>query len=685
MKKIILLTISIIEALGLFLAPSNSSYILNIIVFISITTAAILNIINTKFKEPEKIKRNILIIIIEYIKFYNLNYLYTSTNKIILLVKSLSTTTSIFYKFILMLCYIIGHYITNYLLLMLVPILIKTIDKIYSSRHKVFNNIKNNKYYPLITNNQILDNLKNNWYFPISSVCFFILNTNTTQEYNYGLIISFLISILISTQISSIYKISKKNNTTIKILSILTALGITIENKIKYTYINWGIFPNIKTAHLITTICAIIAIPFIYHFILFIWSNIEKIFKENKIFHKIKSIEYIIYIMLLTTTIGYMIFTFTKSEIFYRADYSSFDTIYTSDSSLILKDNAFLSLTHEQNDLRQPLFAIFSAPFMGIPYLISNIFNLSNISTAILINIIQIIMLFLTNFLLAKILNLNSTKRICFMILSSCTYTQLLFSLMIEQYIISYFWLILCIYLIVNQKRNLIALYGAGGTLLTSLVLTPFIPDKSPIKKFKSWLLETIKYGLGFIGIMLLFCRFDIFFNLTSCINTLNSFTGTNISLINKVYQYIEFIKNYFIAPNAAIQTNLFNRISWQLLPITKINYIGIIILILVIISAILNRKKKSSQLATIFIIFSIMILIILGWGTKENALILYSLYFGWSYFILLFQLIEKIEEKLKLNFIIPITTILITTLFLSINIPAILNIINFTIKYFPI
>ena len=184
---------------------------------------------------------------------------------------------------------------------------------------------------------------------------------------------------------------------------------------------------------------------------------------------------------------------------------------------------------------------------------------------------------------------------------------------------------------------------------------------------------------------MLLFCRFDIFFNLTACINTLNSFTGTNISLINKVYQYIEFIKNYFIAPNAAIQTNLFNRISWQLLPITKINYIGIIILILIIISAILNRKKKSSQLATIFIIFSIMILIILGWGTKENALILYSLYFGWSYFILLFQLIEKIEEKLKLNFIIPITTMLITTLFLSINIPAILNIINFTIKYFPI
>lgn len=683
MKKFILLTISIIEALCLFLSPSKSSYLLNIIIFIAITTPAFFNIIKTKFKYPEKTKKNILIILIEYIKFCKLNYLYTSSNKTIVLIKSLNTTTSIFLKIILILCYFIGHYIINYLLSILIPILIKIIDKIYASRHKVFDNI-NNKYYPLITNSQTLDNLKSNWYFPISAICFFILNTNTSLEYNYGLIISFLISILIATQISSIYKIAKKNDTAIKILSILTAIGVSIDNKINYTYINWGIFPNFKTAQLISTIYAIIAIPFIYYFILFIWNNIQKVFKENKILHNIKSIEYIIYITLLTITIGYMIFSFNKTEVFYKTNELP-DTIYTSDSSSILQNNAFLSLTHGQNDLRQPLFAIFSAPFMGIPYLLSNIFNLSNISTAILINILQIIILFLTNFLLAKILNLNSTKRICFMILSSCTYTQLLFTLMIEQYIIAYFWLILCIYLIVNQKTNKIVFYGASGTLLTSLALIPFISDKSPIKKFKDWFFNTIKYGLEFIGIIFLFCRFDILFNLTSYIYNLSGFTGKNISLINKTYQYIEFIKNYFIAPNATIQTNIFNRTSWQLLPITKINYIGIIILILVIVSAILNRNKKSSLLATYYIIFSIIILVILGWGTSENALILYSLYFGWAYFVLLFQLIEKIEEKLKINFLIPTTTIITTIIFLSINIPAIIDVIKFAITYFPI
>ena len=400
--------------------------------------------------------------------------------------------------------------------------------------------------------------------------------------------------------------------------------------------------------------------------------------------NNVSNIEKFIYSILLILTFGYMIFSYTKSQAFYEPNHY-YDIIYTSDSPALIRDSVYLSLTHLENDIRQPLFAVFSAPFFGIPYLITKVFKSSIMIQAVLINIIQIILLFISNFLLTKILNLNSTKRICFILISSCTYTYLLFTLMQEQYIMAYFWLILCIYFIIKEKPNRITLYGAGGTLLTSMILLPLMSKKSPIKQFKKWILDIIKYGLEFTVLLLTFCRFDVIFNLLQKYLTLSQFTGRTIPFTDKIYQYTEFIKNCFISPRAGINTTLYDYISWQLNQVTNISIIGVIILILVAISIIINKDKKISLLAAGWIAFSIIILVILGWGTKENGLILYSLYFGWPYFILLFQLIEKIEQKLKVNFLLPSITIITSIILLTINIPAIIEMIKFAIKYYPI
>ena len=111
----------------------------------------------------------------------------------------------------------------------------------------------------------------------------------------------------------------------------------------------------------------------------------------------------------------------------------------------------------------------------------------------------------------------------------------------------------------------------------------------------------------------------------------------------------------------------------------------GVAILLLVIVSAILNRDKMSSLLAAGWAAFSIVILLILGWGTKENGLILYALYFGWAFLLLLFQLVEKISDKLNMKFLVPVFSIGCAAALAAVNIPAVVEMVNFAIAYFPV
>lgn len=374
---------------------------------------------------------------------------------------------------------------------------------------------------------------------------------------------------------------------------------------------------------------------------------------------------------------------FLQTRAFYSTKYY-YDIIYTSDSNYLFRSNTYLTLLNPENDLRQPLFAVFSAPFTGLPYFIARLLHVSVPLQAVLVNMAQVLMLLTANFMLAKAMKLKSTGRICFMLVSSSTYTFLLFVLMMEQYITAYFWLILCIYLL-SEKRKLerLAFWGAGGSLLTSMILLPLMSDKNPFRNLKAWIGDLIQYGLEFILVLGIFARFDVIYSVFSKITALNSFAGGSLTFGEKFQQYTVFIANCFFAPDAGINPNMNGITSWQLNPVTALSAAGLIILILVAVSAFLNRKVIS-RLSDGWILYSALLLVIVGWGTKENGLILYSLYFGWPFLVLLFQLAERIGKMLKLKYFVPIISLCCTFCLLYVNIPAILQMIDFGIAYFP-
>ena len=82
-----------------------------------------------------------------------------------------------------------------------------------------------------------------------------------------------------------------------------------------------------------------------------------------------------------------------------------------------------------------------------------------------------------------------------------------------------------------------------------------------------------------------------------------------------------------------------------------------------------------------LWILFSFALLCVMGWGTNENGLILYSLYFSWAYIILIYLFIDKLIKNDLIKRIIII--ILCISIFVF-NIPAFLEIAKFGIVNYP-
>lgn len=539
-------------------------------------------------------------------------------------------------------------------------------------------------------------NLKKNWYFPISAMACFCLSAALNLGYILGLFFAFGFAVFVAAQVPSLWAATKKYTLRLRVFSLISAVGICVSIQTSFytdlmqstkTQALKALLPAtaIDIPAVITSVAAVIAFFFVYFCLLLFWDKFVELFTQSGIFHNLTAAEWIIYAVLFAGSLLYMIVCFTRTEALYGNDYVH-DIIYTSDTRMLVKWNAYMALTHQENDLRQPLFAVFSAPFTAIPYLLSRLTGASTTIHGILMNSVQVAMLFVMNLFLSAMLKLDMRKRICFMVLSCFTYTHLLFTLMMEQYIIACFWLIFCIYQIAeNRQPARLALWATGGTLLTGMILLPFMSIESPFKNFKAWFLDMLKYGSEFIVLLLAFCRFDVIFNLFSRIDYLSEFTGISVTFADKIYQYTSFVSSCFFAPDAGIFENVRGDISWQLHTASGIHCMGVVILGLIIISIICNRDKISSLLAAGWVGFSLVLLLGLGWGTGENGLILYALYFGWAFFVLLFQLFEKIETTLKTRFLIPVVTAAAVVAMLIINVPAIMEMIRFASTYFPV
>lgn len=548
-----------------------------------------------------------------------------------------------------------------------------------------------------------LRSLRKYWHIYVSFVLFLLINLSSNlMNVNSDLLktaLSFFIALPVFFLFSGVWmrwmEEMKHEKFVLKLCSLITAAGISLgifDQIYTEVILSDGIqalavsFPFLKSVIIVAFgLCAAAAIWFLYCGVCFLFARLKRLVMEEALFSSMARIEKILYPILILVTVGLAVFAFSKSNAFYGGK-NPFDIIYTSDSPMLVYANAYFRLWHGENDLRQPLFAVFAAPFTGAAYFIGRLLPFSSYSWQLWVDISQIILLFFAIYLLTRLLELSLFQRVCFMIFSCCGYTYLLFSIMMEQYIVAYFWLILLLYCLKKKYNSRDTfLIGAGGSLLTSLVTLPFFTSSNPLRSNKKWLKEIVCKGEAFIVCMLIFGRFDILCNLSEKLDFLNSFTGARVLFADKVKQFLSFVANCYFAPNAGINHTFQKYITWQLNPVTGICWAGVLLCLLCFASAIVNRHKKSTQIAAGWALFSVVILLILGWGSQENGMILYSLYFGWAFIVLIFQLAARVDQRIgKPVFVLCLTLFGVGTVLCK-NIPAICDLINFAASYYPI
>ena len=549
--------------------------------------------------------------------------------------------------------------------------------------------LNKNGLLPVYKGKEMLANLKRNWFLVVSAMGLMCLALDDTDGYFMQVPVVVLGMVFAASQISGMKKILEDASLTVKLLSALSAAGFCQGNlpHFRQDMREWlgEAAPTEAVISAVGIAAAVLAVFFVYFFLLLFWREMGRIFRGNGLFRDLTGAERVVYSLLAVGFLVFMMVVFARTEGFYGTEYY-FDVIYTSDSPDLVKTNVYLTLMHTENDLRQPLFAVFAAPFLGIPSLLGRIFGSVPAVRAILLNGVQVVMLFAANLMAAKMMGLTPGKRIGFMALMASTYTVPLFVLMMEQYIVAYFWMMLTMYLVCEKKYgSRLPLWAAGGTLLTSLALLPFCSDKHPVKQFGAWFWDMVRFCVEFGLVLMVFCRLDVIFNLVAQVDFLTTFTGEELTLMDKVYQYIAFVAGCFAAPAAGVKVFEDGFASWQLAQVTGLNVAGAAILALCAVSALVNCKKKSSQLAAVWIAMSAVLLIGLGWGTIENGLILYALYFGWAFLTLLYQLADRIGEAMKWNWLVPVCTAAAVAAMLAVNVPAVKAMIAFAVEYYPV
>jgi hypothetical protein len=193
------------------------------------------------------------------------------------------------------------------------------------------------------------------------------------------------------------------------------------------------------------------------------------------------------------------------------------------------------------------------------------------------------------------------------------------------------------------------------------------------------------KIGLMFVGTCILCGKFAVLITAVSWVKFLMGFADVEQSgsgAYDKLKQFTHFIKNCFIAPNIEIG-QIESLPAFRLSMPNAISSIGIILTALAVIGFFLNFKSQLIIKASgLWVLLASVLLYVIGWGSPENGMVLYTLYFGWAFFVLVFMLVDKVIGKFKLAKLIVFILSFLTLL--AINIPGIASLVQFGIEYYP-
>ncbi|RGH50067.1 hypothetical protein [uncultured Holdemanella sp.] len=516
-----------------------------------------------------------------------------------------------------------------------------------------------------------------------------------------GGVTRFIPGILVSTTIlfyliviranSVTYSSLKQFKTKIGVFSIASAAGTLccVADTIYHMIMKSGAISKLMSKGIsnatiqVVVVIALIAMSFvaiygvsvIFNYVL---SNIVALIdiiidKKHEINNIVAIVVCVLYFLLI-------VWVYRNTTAFYGSGYN--DVIYGSDSYTLTSSNVWLSLFQGQNDLRQPLYMLTAAPFMGIAYILGIILNCFSVNgLAIAYAFVQALLLVWSIWLLSRLISDNDIIRSLIILMLSVSYPAIVFSLCLEQYVSSFFWLIMAVAAVMyDQKKADLMIIGASNGLLTSAFMIVWKKAKS----FIEWFQSAFKCGMLFLLALFAFGRADIFLNIKANLAEIFQYTGKKLTIVDKAYQYSKFVADCFVGQPATEKVHNSEFLIWGSSESNTINVVGIIIIVLIIIAVIWNRNTLLCKISASWIGFSVLLLCVLGWGTSSNALFLYALYFSWAFWTPLFLSFQKIYNKGYKKSVIVILTCLFI-LMAKCNVAEFIRMLNFAVENYPL
>lgn len=337
---------------------------------------------------------------------------------------------------------------------------------------------------------------------------------------------------------------------------------------------------------------------------------------------------------------GLMAWIYVHSTAFYSG--GIYNILYTFDSNTLYNADSFILIGADENDIRQSLFAVFSLP-ISLPARFFSLLLPFRYSYALFLQLLQIVLLGIGNVLITRMMCVSKKRKIAVLLFISVMCESILFSLLLEQYIILVFVLIVTTYCIVNKKGNReVAAVGLVGTAPTSFVML-FWELKN-----RDSIIDFVKYGISsfifFVGALICFGQFGLLMHFYD--NTVELMRyAEHVGLVNKMRQFLYFVRSCFIGPSSYSTT-------WQELPvirmseITGTSIVGVLLVIAVFIAIFINRKDVFAKMCLTWVLFSVVLLVIIGFNAATNDYFLFVHYFGWAFASLLLMGLSKIVKR---------------------------------------
>ena len=219
--------------------------------------------------------------------------------------------------------------------------------------------------------------------------------------------------------------------------------------------------------------------------------------------------------------------------------------------------------------------------------------------------------------------------------------------------------------MVLNKIKDKDLLYiMATGTLITTGILFPLLGEK---KNFKESIKNIFFTFLKFAAILIISGKIILYTpeQLKGQSDNLSIYTSSASEAIDYATQanmYTNFAFNTVIAPQIKSEEGLLaskvmvrDKLTVRIVAYnykvqqtenTSTNVFGLLILVMVVLGFIFNRKDAFCKICFTWVLFSVFLLLIVGYGASENGFILYSYYFSWAFVCLIFRLFELLLKK---------------------------------------